>query len=205
MNNILLIPGSFNPITNAHIEMAKTAQKAVNANMVYFIPAHDTYVAKKKTLIPGHSRCRLIEEATPKDMTYIPTEVNSFLPKKTYDTVQELKDYFDKDYKFYNFYICLGMDNISTLTSWYNWQPLVEENMFIACTRENENLEESLQKAGLEKYKSHFQEIEIPKNNISSSLVRSLCEQGKFEEVKDIVPENVYEYLRRFYDVLNRI
>lgn len=87
MNNILLIPGSFNPITNAHIEMAKTAQKAVNANMVYFIPAHDTYVAKKKTLIPGHSRCRLIEEATPKDMTYIPTEVNSFLPKKTYDTV----------------------------------------------------------------------------------------------------------------------
>ena len=77
--------------------------------------------------------------------------------------------------------------------------------MFIACTRENENLEESLQKAGLERYKSHFQEIEIPKNNISSSLVRSLCEQGKFEEVKDIVPENVYEYLRRFYDVLNRI
>lgn len=205
MNNILLIPGSFNPITNAHIEMAETARKAVNADKVFFIPAHDTYVAKKKTLIPGLSRCRLIEEATPEYMTYVPTEVNSFLPKKTYDTVQELKDYFDKDYKFYNFYVCLGMDNIKTLTSWYNWEPFIEECMFVACVREGENLETALKKANLEKYKDHFTEIEIPKNNTSSSLVRNLCEQGKFEEVKELVPENVYEYLRRFYDVLHRI
>ena len=31
MNKILLIPGSFNPITNAHVDMALTAKKAVNA------------------------------------------------------------------------------------------------------------------------------------------------------------------------------
>lgn len=202
MNNILLIPGSFNPITNAHIEMAKTAQKAVNANKVCFIPAHDTYVAKKKTLIPGISRCRLIEEATPADMTYISNEIDSFLPKKTYDTVQELKDNFDKTYKFY---ICLGVDNIKTLTSWYNWQPFVEENMFVACSRAGEGLETALKEANLEKYKDHFIKIQIPRNNTSSSLVRNLCEQGRFDEVKKLVPENVYEYLRRFYDVLNRI
>ena len=205
MNNILLIPGSFNPITNAHIEMAKTAQKEVNANMVYFIPAHDTYVAKKKTLIPGPSRCKLIEKATPMDMTYLPNEVDSFLPKKTYDTVQELRDSFDKKFEFYNFFICLGVDNIKTLTSWYNWQPFVEENMFVACSRAGEGLETALKEANLEQYKDHFIKIQIPRNNISSSLVRDLCEQGKFEEVKKLVPENVYEYLRRFYDVLNRI
>lgn len=205
MNNILLIPGSFNPITNAHIEMAKTAQEKVNANRVFFIPAHDTYVAQKKTLIPGSSRCRLIDEATPADMTFIDTEVKSFLPKKTYDTIQELRNGFDKDYKFYNFFICLGMDNIKTLTEWYNWEPLVEENMFIACTREGDNLKQAIEKAGLQKYKDHFIEIEIPKNAISSSLVRKLCEEGNFDEVSNIVPENVYNYLRRFYDVLNRI
>ena len=54
MNKILLIPGSFNPITNAHVDMALTAKKAVNADAILFIPAHDTYVAKKKTLIPGY-------------------------------------------------------------------------------------------------------------------------------------------------------
>lgn len=51
MNKILLIPVSFNPITNAHVDMALTAKKSVNADMIYFIPAHDTYVAKKRTLI----------------------------------------------------------------------------------------------------------------------------------------------------------
>lgn len=28
MNKILLIPGSFNPITNAHVDMALTAKKS---------------------------------------------------------------------------------------------------------------------------------------------------------------------------------
>lgn len=205
MNSILLIPGSFNPLTNAHIDMAKVAQKKINAEQVYFIPAHDTYVAQKKTLIPGKSRCRLIDEATPDDMSYISLEVNSFLPAKTYDTITKFREDLDKDYRFYDFYICLGMDNIRTLTTWYNWQPFVEENMFVACVREGQNLENALKEAGLTEYRNHFVEIMIPENNISSSLVRSLCEQGKFEEIKDIVPENVYEYLRRFYDVLNRI
>ena len=60
MNKILLIPGSFNPITNAHVDMALAAKNAVNADSIYFIPAHDTYVAKKKTLIPGYCRVELI-------------------------------------------------------------------------------------------------------------------------------------------------
>ncbi len=205
MNRILLIPGSFNPITNAHIDMAKVAQKKIDAEKVYFIPAHDTYVAQKKALIPGKSRCRLIEEATPDGMSYIPLEVNSFLPVKTYDTITKFRENLDKDYKFYDFYICLGMDNIKTLTTWYNWQPFVEENMFVACVREGQSLDETLEEADLVGYKDHFIEIMIPENHTSSSLVRSLCEQGRFDEVKGIVPENVYEYLRRFYDVLNRI
>ena len=205
MNRILLIPGSFNPITNAHIDMAKVAQKKINAEKVYFIPAHDTYVAQKRTLIPGKSRCRLIEEATPDYMSCIPLEVNSFLPAKTYDTITKFRESLDKDYRFYDFYICLGMDNIKTLTTWYNWEPFVEENMFVACVREGQNLDKTLKEANLVGYEDHFIEIMIPENHTSSSLVRNLCEQGKFDEVKGIVPENVYEYLRRFYDVLNRI
>ena len=205
MNRILLIPGSFNPITNAHIDMAKVAQKRINAEKVYFIPAHDTYVAQKRTLIPGKSRCRLIEEATPDDMSCISFEIDSFLPVKTYDTISRFRESLDKDYRFYDFYICLGMDNIKTLTTWYNWKPFVEENMFVACVREGQSLNKTLKEANLTEYENHFIEIMIFENHISSSLVRNLCEQNRFNEVKDIVPENVYEYLRRFYDVLNRI
>ena len=41
MSNILLFPGSFNPITNAHIKIAEIAQEKINAEKVLFIPAHD--------------------------------------------------------------------------------------------------------------------------------------------------------------------
>ena len=63
----------------------------------------------------------------------------------------------------------------------------------------------NLKEANLMEYKDHFTEIQIPENHTSSSLVRDLCEKGEFEKVKELVPRNVYEYLIRFYDVMNRM
>lgn len=203
MHRVLLVPGSFNPITNAHLEMARAAQEKTGAGRVYFIPAHDAYVAQKKSFIPGEIRCKLIEEAVPEDMSCIPLEVNSALPAKTYDTVRQFRESLAQEDRACDFYICFGMDNIRTLATWYHWRPLVEENMFVACAREGQKLGRTLEEAGLTEYADHFVEIRIPENHISSSLVRSLCEQGRFAEVKGMVPENVYEYLRRFYEGFN--
>ena len=206
LDNVVIIPGSFNPVTNAHLEMARDAGAAVRARHVIFVPAHDSYVARKGTLIPGKVRCRLINDASMKAHTFASDrEVNSFLPKRTYETVSELKEQYNTEFKFWNFYICLGMDNIKTLTSWYNWEPLIKENRFIACRRENETLENALKEAGLEEYADRFLEIQIGKNRISSSLVRQLSEQGDFSRVQSMVPKNVCDYLRRFYDVFERL
>lgn len=208
MNKLLLIPGSFNPITNAHVEMALTAKAAVDADTIYFIPAHDTYVAKKKTLIPGYCRVELINSmliCKDYNIRALDVETTSFFPQRTYNTITQFRDKAEKSYHFYEYYICLGMDNIKTLTSWYNWKPFVEEYNFVACVREGQELNKSLEEAGLTDYKDHFTEIKIPENHTSSSLVRDLCEEEKFDEVKKLVPENVYEYLVRFYDVMNRI
>lgn len=55
--------------------------------------------------------------------------------------------------------------------------------------RYNERMHEILPKYGIEV-------IEIPrKDNISASRVRALLKEGKFAEIKELVPENVYEYL----------
>lgn len=208
MNKILLIPGSFNPITNAHVDMALAAKKAVNADIIYFIPAHDTYVAKKKTLIPGYCRVNLINSmpnCIQDDMWALDIETTSFFPQRTYNTITQIRDEAENNYEFYEYYICLGMDNIKTLTSWYNWERFVDEYNFVACVREGQNLNDALNEVGLTKYKEHFTEIRIPENHTSSSLVRKLCEEGSFDEVKKLVPENVYEYLVEFYDAINRI
>lgn len=208
MNKILLIPGSFNPITNAHVDMALAAKKAVNADSIYFIPAHDTYVAKKKTLIPGYCRVELInsmDNCAENNIHALDIETTSFFPQRTYNTISQLREEAEKNYEFNEYYICLGMDNIKTLTSWYNWEPFVNEYNFVACVREGQNLDEALKDANLTDYRDHFTEIKIPENHTSSSLVRDLCEKGEFNRVKELVPENVYEYLVRFYDVMNRM
>lgn len=208
MSRILLIPGSFNPITNAHIEMALTAKNAVKADQVCFIPAHDTYVARKGTLIPGYCRVNLINSLPnilEDDICALEIETTSFFPQRTYNSISKLREEEEKMYNFHEYYICLGMDNIKTLTTWYNWEPFVKEYMFVACVREGQHLDEALKEAKLTEYKDRFIEIKIPENHTSSSLVRKLCEEQRFDEVKELVPENVYDYLVRFYDVMNRI
>ena len=46
MNKILLIPGSFNPITNAHVDMALAAKKAVNVYRIFYPGAR--YICRKE-------------------------------------------------------------------------------------------------------------------------------------------------------------
>ena len=206
MNKILLVPGSFNPITNAHIDMALAAKKAVNADTVLFIPAHDTYVAKKKILIPGYCRVSLINSMPNcgKDNVWASEiETIKFFPPKTYNTISELKDNDRKNNIRNVYYICLGMDNVEELKTWYKWDKLITENNFVACSRNGKNLRDTLDKIGLLGFNNRFVEVHIPENNISSSLVRELCGKGEFEKVKELVPKNVYEYLIRFYDAIN--
>lgn len=202
-NDIIFIPGSFNPITNAHIEMAREAKERVSAAKVYFIPASDTYVAlHKEILIPGHVRCDLIREAVPNGMDVLACDVDSRLPPKTYNTIESLKESFGRHW--HEFYICLGIDNMKSLKTWYNWKNFIRENRIIVCTRAGENLN-SIPIKFNNIAPRWIEEISIPINNISSSLVRKLCRQEQFEIVKDMVPENVYNYLKEFYYELKRI
>lgn len=202
MSKVLIIPGSFNPITNAHVEMALTAKKVVSADKVFFIPAHDTYVAKKKTLILGNYRVSLINSIPifkQNDICALEIETTNSISPKTYNTLKQLECMDKKKGVQNEYYICLGMDNIMDLPNWYNWKKLIKKYKFIACTRNGQGLDDTLKKLGLTKYKEHFMEIKIPENNISSTLVRTLCENGEYKKVKNLVPENVYEYLIEFY------
>lgn len=207
MHKHIYIPGSFNPITNAHIEMAKAAADVAQhvdppgPTFVEFIPAHDTYVAsEKETLIPGYTRYELIHDALPYSKDYIfsvyPIEITADTPPKTYDTISKIKEIYgrrDDSWSKHMFFVCLGIDNLENIKTWYNWKHFIWDNRFIICSRNGKTLKD---------YDIPFrwvEEISIPFNNISSTLVRKMCEKGEFNVVKDMVPENVFDYLRRFY------
>lgn len=207
---IILYPGSFNPITNAHINIANTALQKLNADKIIFIPANDSYVAKKDTLISGPIRCKLIEDidctlCDKKEVSYI--EISGFdkygnwntyadTPPKTYNTVNLIKKLNPNNI----YYICIGIDNLQSLRTWYNWKTFIKNNKFIVFKRNGISLIDALYSFDLYEYKNNFIELEIEPNNISSSLVRNNCKLHKFDDIKNIVPNNVYNYLLEFYN-----
>ena len=147
MSRILLVPGSFNPVTNAHIDIALDAKRAIRADHVFFIPAHDSYVARKGVLIPGEHRAELINTAPVcmlEWMVATDIEIKSFFPQRTYDTIEQIRNKDEEQFKFNEYYICLGTDDVATLPLWYNWRKLVENYHFVACTRNEMKLEDAL-------------------------------------------------------------
>lgn len=61
MEKIGFFGGSFNPPTNAHLEIAKTALEEMELDKVYFVPMGNTY--KKPGLIDEKLRYEMLQIA----------------------------------------------------------------------------------------------------------------------------------------------
>ena len=204
MMKIVLVPGSFNPVTNAHFEMAEAAVNLVSADILVFIPANDKYLERKNCkIIPGEVRGDLILQTIKERAFKVPTkgygvdfrEVDGTLDGLTYHTVQA----YQEAYPGTEIYVVLGMDNLEELTSWNSWEEFVKNTKFIFCSRENSSNDIPYR---MLEYIYNFNFISIKPNSISSTLVRSLAEQKEYDKMKEITSKAVTRYMEENYEYI---
>lgn len=204
MMKIVLVPGSFNPVTNAHFEMAEAAVRLVSADILVFIPANDKYLERKNCkIIPGEVRGDLILQTIKERASKAPIrrcgvdfrEVDGTLDGLTYHTVQA----YQEAYPGAEIYVVLGMDNLEELTSWNSWEEFVKNTKFIFCSRENSSNDIPYR---MLEYVDNFNFIFIKPNSISSTLVRSLAEQKEYDKIREITSEAVTRYMEEKYEYI---
>lgn len=140
MKNIVLFPGSFDPIHNGHVEMAKMASTLLNAEVI-FIPAvisvwkssSVSYKDKVNMLalaIEGieHLSIDTYESTTGNDINY------------SIDTIKYFKKKFPKD----NLYLLIGEDQVNEFHRWKSADEIAKltqiiffERPYIADQKEN--------------------------------------------------------------------
>jgi len=114
--------GTFDPVHNAHLQMAMEAQHNLGLEHVRLIPCHR----------PPHRDCPSLSSEQRLHLLNIATEDNDVLtvddrelrrdkPSYTVDTLQSLRDELDGDISLV---FLMGMDAFSQLTSWYQWEKL---------------------------------------------------------------------------------
>ena len=187
-----ILGGTFDPIHNAHIEIAKNALKQFKLDKVWIMPTPNPPHKDNSTLASEEDRINMIKLAIKGNdgLEFCDYELKLGSEDKTYtaDTLTKLVE----DYPDDKFYFILGSDSLSSFINWYKPEVIVEKAQLLAVKRDDETgaeLEKNI--AEIEnKFGIMIPSIIMPEMNESSTLIRT------GEQTLDYsVPKEVEKYI----------
>ncbi len=184
MKKVGLFGGSFDPIHNGHIALAKKVLKDLDLDEIWFIPSFDQPL-KSDHIETFQNRVKLLKVATKHYKKMLVCEIEKDLPSPsyTYNTISKLQ----KDYPAFDFVWIIGDDQMATLDKWYKIEKLLDMVEFIVVNRNDVQVD------------SKFRKIDF-KHQASSSAVRA----GNFNYLPKAVVEKIYEENMYFHYILKQ-
>lgn len=184
---IAVYPGSFNPIHNAHLDMAKRVLKDDIVDEVVIVPAGDGY--EKKGLVSGTDRCEMIKRVIEKENKISVSDIEVINNKVyTYETL----DYFNRLNNNDELYLIMGSDNLIEFNTWKEYEYILNNYNLIVFLRNGQSKEDFK-----EYHKDNIMFVEYDAK-VSSTEIRDCIKKGNFEEIENKVDENVLEYIKQF-------
>ncbi len=192
MAKIGIMGGTFNPIHNAHIELAYTALLQFKLDKVLFITNGNPPHKKKFSVLDCHIRHKMVKLAIseyPKFEAY-DYEIKKNSLSYSYETLQHLK----KLDKSNDLYFIIGADSLNGIKTWKKPRLIMELCTFLIYNRKGYDARADLEELKKEYYlKAEF--IRAPEVDISSSEIREKIIKG--EDVSKYLPEDVNAFIKR--------
>ncbi len=184
--------GSFNPVTNAHINLANLIAEKYNLDKVIFVPMGDKY--KKQNLISEKDRYEMLKLATNNNEKLEVSDIELNLPYAL-TMLQAFKKIQEK-YSDVRPYFIIGADNLNKLISLSDFEILAENYEYIVIKRNDIQINEIIASNPiLKRFKDHFNILEEnPYEQISSTKVRKSI-NNEILTLDDMIPDEVYEYI----------
>ncbi len=184
-----ILGGTFNPIHNGHLLLAKGALEKLSLDKLIFLP---TYQAKHKVSLPEDffSRVKMISLAIQSQDNFLVDMQEIFLRKSSY-TYYSLKMLHKKYVNSILFFV-IGADSYNNFHTWYRWEELFSLANFIVVNRGNEKIDNAYIDLNPNYLKSVIKlNISIP--DISSSEIRNLITHN--EKITGLLPREVEDYI----------
>jgi nicotinate-nucleotide adenylyltransferase len=181
-----MLGGTFNPIHNGHLVLAKECLDRFGLDRVVFIPAH----------IPPHKEVECgISAADRLNMVRLALEGNGKFEISTYeidkkdvsysvDTIRRFREKYGKDAQLF---FLTGSDWAGDLSTWKNIDEILGLVTFVIASRPGGSAEKS-------PFDRKITRIEIPALDISSTDIRSRVK--KRQPIDHLVPKLVVRYIR---------
>ena len=195
MPRIGLFGGTFDPIHNGHLHIARSFADELDLESVILLPAGDPY-HKTTPRTAAHHRLAMAEIAAQADSRLAVSDCDIVRQGATYthDTVQIFRQHFPAA----ELWLLIGMDSLLQLHTWHRWQNLMRQCRIAAAPRPGSSLAQApapLQNwlaEALPQGRLHILQAEpLP---ISSSQIR---QQLAAEHTSPDIPTAVLDYIHQ--------
>ncbi len=192
MRKIGFMGGTFDPIHNAHIELAKQAKKQYNLNEVIFMTSGEPPHKKNRGVTDKLLRYEMVKRAVEDIDGFSASdfEIKESGSSYSLNTLLWLKERYPEDK------ICfiLGEDSLSDIDKWYKTDRIMRLCTLLVYPRHGMETLEALKKRTEERYNTKIMIIDAPIYHISSTNIRNMIKDGS--DVSDLLPPQVYKYIK---------
>lgn len=200
MKKIGILGGTFNPIHNTHIEMAKTALKNYDLSEVWMMPAKIPPNKIGRDITEGYHRYNMLKLALENEDNILPSDFELLRSDISYtsDTLTLLR----KKYPDIDFYLIIGGDSVLYLEDWHEPQTIFNNAGILYISRVGDESEEC--KLHIENVlKKRFinirmHELPFDISDISSTDIRKKIAEGEKDSTKLNINKKVMDYILRY-------
>lgn len=188
---LIVYGGSFNPPSIAHITLAKQLIKSLEVDKFLFLPVGDRY--KKDGLISAKHRVNMLNIAC-EDEEKIAVSLIEIESKKRLYTIETL-DLIRNEYKDYEIFFVMGMDNLRDIINWKDYKRLLADYKIIAMNRGTDTLNKVINDIpDIKSYKDNIiQIVGLLELNISSTTIRQYIKEGK--KIGHLTDKKIIKYI----------
>ncbi|MCR5640592.1 MAG: nicotinate (nicotinamide) nucleotide adenylyltransferase [Lachnospiraceae bacterium] len=202
MAKIGILGGTFHPIHNGHLYIAKQAMKAFDFDELWIMPAGIPPHKRLSGDISRFERLEMCQAAVSemKGVRVISDEIFQTTKSYTYETLQR----FHARYPENSFYFIIGEDSLDSFAHWVHPEIIASLATIVVAVRSQHSIDDPvfLQKLRDTENAFHgkFEAIPTEFMDISSTRLRELLSEGK--SIKEFIPEGAWRYIQehRLYE-----
>ena len=195
MRKIGILGGSFDPVHNGHISLAKHAVEVGGLDEVVMIPARIQPFKQDRIPASGEDRFNMLAMAADDDdyITVSRYELQQEGVSYTYLTMRHMQEFFGEETRLY---FITGTDSFLKLDTWKNAPELLTKYSYIIGTRpgyRQEEYEEAYERI-TSTFGTEVISMKWTEPDISATQIRKMIADG--EPIDHLVPPEVDRYIK---------
>ena len=183
-----ILGGTFNPIHNGHLELAKAAYEQYSLDKVLIMVSPNPPHKAGQEIVPVSHRNNMVRLAI-KPYDYF--EFSDFEQKREgYIYTAETLTLLKKEFPMNDYYFIIGGDSLANIEKWYHPEIVLANCVLLAAGRDelfNEALSGRIDEIN-KKFNADVRMVKLRKIDVSSTEIRA----GSFGNV----PESVLDYIK---------